>query len=106
MDEEKPSLEDLMHFGKKGMRWGVRNASQNLARARTAKQIKLHEDARDSKGLTGAIAMLDKYTWGGGGRFEGYHNTKISELKKSQDRIDRGELVARTIIFGPRYSKK
>jgi len=68
MDEEKPSLEDLMHFGKKG--------------------------------------MLDKYTWGGGGRFEGYHNTKISELKKSQDRIDRGELVARTIIFGPRYSKK
>lgn len=34
LGEEKPSLEDLVHFGVKGMRWGVRNSQAPTSRTK------------------------------------------------------------------------
>jgi hypothetical protein len=84
------------------MKWGVRKA----ATARTNSQIKVHQNARDGKGLAGKLALADKHTWGGNGRFEAYHNKRISELERSNERIANGELAVRTLIFGPQYSRK
>lgn len=96
----------LAHFGVKGMKWGVRNAARNVATAKTQRQIGLHEKLRDQKGVAAKIVGApDKYTWGGNGRFEAFHNKRIDQLKNSQQRIDNGELVARTLLFGPQYTK-
>lgn len=32
LDEEKPSPEEILHFGVKGMRWGVRNSSSSSSK--------------------------------------------------------------------------
>jgi hypothetical protein len=103
----------LAHFGVKGMKWGVRkqrvdagpNWQKDLAKSMTDNQIKRHQKALTGKGLIGATAKLDKYTWGHGGRFEGYHNQKISELQNSKQLIEQGKLVTETILFGARYTK-
>lgn len=102
--------EALAHFGVKGMKWGVRKAAtamkpQNIATRKTEKRIKAHTKALTGKGITGKLALADKYTWGGNGRFEGYHNKKISQLERSVERIENGELIARTILFGPVKSR-
>lgn len=125
LGEEKPSLDDLTqltipdtdltqggtmyiseeeyfkHFGTKGMKWGVRKAATGI----TNSQIKLHTKARDSKGIIGAVAQLDKHTWGRKGRFERMHNKRIGELERSKERIANGELAVRTLLFGPQYSR-
>jgi hypothetical protein len=109
IDEDKPSLDELTvleHHGVKGMRWGVRKAAQSVATAHTRKRITVHKNALAGKGLVGAAAKLDKVTWGRNGKFQAYHNKKISELERSQERIANGELVAKTLLFGPQYSKK
>lgn len=118
MINDKPSLDKLTvleHHGVKGMRWGVRKASsissgvrktaRTQATRKTDRLIKVHQKALSGKGLVGKAALLDKYTWGRNGRFQGYHNTKIAQLEKSKERIDAGELAVRTILFGPKYSK-
>ena len=110
---EKPSLEDLVHFGVKGMKWGVRKqnpglvgrTARRIATSKTQSQINLHNKALQGKGLIGLAAKLDKHTWGRKGRFEGYHNKRISELNRSKDRIAEGDLVVKTILFGAQYSK-
>lgn len=111
---EKPSLDELtelVHHGVKGMRWGVRSRSsgggvlQRQASRQTDRAIRLHTNARDNKGIIGKVALLDKHTWGRSGRFEGYHNKRIGELERSKERIAQGELVARTLVLGPKYSK-
>jgi hypothetical protein len=96
----------LAHFGVRGMKWGVRKAAQNRATKMTQRQINIHQNAIDRKGLAvRALTAPDKYTWGGNGRFEAFHNKRISQLQNSQARIDSGEMVARTLLFGPQYSK-
>ncbi len=95
----------LEHYGTKGMKWGVRKAAIKLATAQADKDIKLHKDARDNKGLIGKAALADKYTWGRNGKFEGYHNARIAELERSRERIQNGEMLTRTILFGTKYSK-
>lgn len=123
MLKEKPSLAELtelQHHGVKGMRWGVRSRSsggggvlRTQAARRTQRQINIHTAFRDQKGRTPAhtavikgLSVVDKNTWGRNGRWEGYHNKKISQLERSQQRISQGELIARTLIAGPKYSKK
>lgn len=96
----------LEHFGVKGMRWGVRNFAQRTAARKTKRQIEVHKDVLSNTGAIGLASRLDKYTWGGSGRFEGYHNKRISELERSVERIESGELLVRTMLFGPQYSKK
>jgi hypothetical protein len=96
----------LEHYGTKGMKWGVRRAAVKVATSRTNAAIKVHENARDNKGVTGKVALLDKYTWGRNGRHEAYQNKRISELERSKERIEKGELVVTTLIFGPQYSRK
>jgi len=106
--------EALAHFGKKGMKWGVRKenpgaiarGARKLATAQTQEVIRGHKQALSGEGMVGLVSKLDKHTWGGNGRFEGYHNKKISELERSVERIAKGELVATTILFGPVYSKE
>lgn len=107
--------EFLEHFGVKGMKWGVRKKSdpsvrQQFRRARAANvtdaQIQRHEKVKAGKGVLGKAGMIDKYTWGRNGRFEGYHDKRIAELERSKERISQGELVARTLILGPQYSRK
>jgi hypothetical protein len=119
------SREDaLAHFGVKGMRWGVRKANgqssgkstprrtpirdfaRNVALDETRTAISGHEKARDGVGLIGAVAKIDKRLWGGNGRFEAYQNNRISELKRSEERIKKGELVVTTLLFGPQYTPK
>lgn len=96
----------LMHYGKKGMKWGVRNTAQRMATRSTQRAVKQHQNALSGKGVVGKVALLDKYTWGRNGRFEGYHDKKIGQLERSKERIANGELAARTLLFGPVYSKK
>lgn len=73
----------LAHQGVKGMKWGVR---------RNEAQIRRHESARDGKGAIGALAALDRNTWGRNGRFDKYQNAHIDALKnknsKLQSKID------------------
>jgi hypothetical protein len=95
----------LAHYGKKGMRWGVRSAATSLASKSTERRIQQHKNARDNKGLTGKLALADKYTWGGNGRHERYQNKSIAQLERSKERISNGELVAKTLLFGPQYTK-
>jgi hypothetical protein len=106
----------LEHFGVKGMHWGVRKNSQTggssgpskaqkFATNRTEKAIRLHEKARDNKGVIGKVALIDKYTWGGNGRFEKLQNKRISQLENSVELISNGKHVASTILFGPQYTK-
>lgn len=111
---DKPPLDNalLEHHGVKGMRWGVRGARSSVggvlrtqATRKTQRMIDLHTKARDNKGLIGKVAQIDKHTWGGKGRFEGYHNHRIAELERSQERIATGHLVAKTLLLGPQYSK-
>ena len=47
--QEKPDLDELMHFGVVGMRWGVRRAQRQLART-TRKDAQRYEKARLSYG--------------------------------------------------------
>jgi hypothetical protein len=104
----------LEHFGVKGMHWGTRKANpgpigrtaRKVATYQTQDMIESHKKALEGRGIEGFLAKADKYTWGGGGRFEGYHNKKISELERSVERIAKGELVATTILFGPQYTKE
>lgn len=110
---EKPSLEDLVHHGVKGMKWGVRRSGSSgggilrrQATLQTERAIRLHKNARDNKGLIGKAALADKHTWGRSGKFEGYHDKRIAELERSKERIAKGQLVAHTLILGPKYSKK
>lgn len=103
----------LEHFGVKGMKWGQRKAepsafgrtTRKTATFQTDRAITAHKQALSGRGVTGKLAKLDKHTWGGNGRFEGYHNKKIAQLERSKERISQGELVTRTILFGPVYSK-
>lgn len=111
LNKEMSPQEYLEHYGVKGMKWGVRrdNGSGGILQKRAARmtmaQIARHESALSGKGIIGKMAKLDKVTWGGNGRFEKYHNTRISELNNSMDSIVEGKKVARTVMFGPQYTK-
>lgn len=109
--DNKPSLDELTvleHHGVKGMRWGVRRATKI-----TDAKIDVHKRLRDHTGadsattaLLNAITAPDRATWGRGGRFEAFHDKKITELERSKERIANGEMVTRTLIFGAQYTKK
>lgn len=86
----------LEHHGVKGMKWGQRRAAKITKAA-----IKRHEDARDGKGLIGALAKADKVTWGGNGRHEEYQNKSINQLTDRLESIERGEKIMRTLLVGP-----
>lgn len=111
---------NLQHFGVKGMKWGVRKddsgggsskggvvkrAAIKRATKVTAKQKRRHEAALSGHGVWGKMAAPDRLTWGRGGRFERYQETSISRLDNSLKRIENGELLVRTILFGPQYKK-
>lgn len=124
LHDDKPVLDEnlLEHHGVRGMKWGVRRdrstgssggVLRRAAAKSTQRQINIHTAFRDQKGKTPmhtavikGLSAIDKNTWGRNGRWEGYHNKKISQLENSQHRISQGELIARTLIAGPKYSKK
>ena len=60
--------DELMHYGVKGMRWGVRRASRQLSRATTS-------EARDK-----AIAKLQKHKTKG--------SAKVTKLQKQRPKLD------------------
>jgi hypothetical protein len=118
--KQDENTEDFLeHFGVKGMHWGQRKsiasagvskvggAAKKVATWQTNRQIDLHKQARDGKGTVGLVAKLDKVTWGRNGRFEKYHDTKIAQLEKSNERIAAGGklITALTIVKGAQYSK-
>lgn len=105
--------EAMEHFGVPGMKWGVRRespgkirtAARKAAIAITDDEIRQHKEALSGKGLIGVTAKLDKVTWGRNGRFEGYHNKKISELENSKAQIALGKGTVTTLLFGPQYTR-
>ena len=121
----------LEHYGVKGMRWGVRRSREKLSAARASRKkkientnnplrkgarkyatsrtnqmIRTHKNARDGKRFIGLVAKADKYTWGRNGKFEKYHNSRISELERSNELISKGKKTTRTILWGPQYSRE
>ena len=102
MIEEKPSLDELVHFGVKGMKWGVRKKVSKGeiqdARLRIAqKNVELGMQRRAVKKASTSEAKASE-------------KAKLSELKtaflKNPDRatalrLTKGEAVAISILAGP-----
>lgn len=96
---EKPSLEDLTHYGVKGMRWGERRRTIHQARRKAGK---LADDVDDKEaayvtakksGKASAISKARK---------------DLNETSKKEDRnlltaatLTRGEQIAISLVGGP-----
>lgn len=102
--EEQPSLDDcLAHYGKKGMKWGVRNARPSGSDIRVAR-IRLQGEQHKLAGQRSAVRAAPKGEKKAAEKLK-YHEMKISFLK-NPDRvtamhITKGEGVAAAILTAP-----
>lgn len=117
-DDDKPSLEELSHFGVKGMRWGTRkdpgSASPLIADRgklnRRPTTAEIHGARKAQKDLKEHITTLDnKYGKIPGTKFyklSREHEAAYEKLLDSDNTViaayrTRGEKVAATILLGP-----
>jgi hypothetical protein len=94
-EEEKPSLNDLEleHFGRKGMKWGVRRSKSVTGQGRFA-GAKTQANDRMIRGRT-------KFANGPLGKIPGYkkmQKKQINKLERSNERIASGKMKARDIL--------
>lgn len=94
MTEAPPSFEELMHFGVKGMKWGVRDDDQSVeANARRAK----YKKAAIILGSAAAIAAVA----GGAYYVHKNYNVNVSSLAKSAATTDKGKTFAQAFSKEP-----
>ena len=102
LGQEKPSLEDLTHYGTKGMKWGVRKkkyTSDEIHDARARQESRLHRyntevhnvNLATGKGKAAAAKRLVKA--------ERDHDT--NEDRVIAEHMTRGEKAVEALLFGP-----
>jgi hypothetical protein len=97
-EDNKPSLDELLHYGVKGMKWGVRKQTIVAARQRQAQRhrelVRYDDQAQTAPNAKAAKAAENKAR-------------KIAvDLQTNDDRITaahmtRGEQVASVLVAGP-----
>lgn len=105
--DEKPSLEELAHYGIKGMKWNVRRGGL-LSRYRGAiadnaqqrEKILTRRVENRSKGVEERLASNVDRLLGGRKRMVRRGKKEIARLRQRQARIKRGEMTARDILSG------
>lgn len=108
MGVEKPSLEELQHYGIRGMKWGVRKGSL-AERFRGVVADKAQRDERvltrrvegRSKGVEEKVASAkDRILSGGKKRMIAKDKERIKQKREIQARAAKGTLKVRDILSG------
>lgn len=85
--EHKPSIDELVHYGVKGMRWGVTRSDEELSRSRVKQQSKADKQAEKS------AAKTEK--WAAKQAEKGKAQKKLEKLEKTTRRTAAQEAWAR-----------
>lgn len=101
-DTQKPSLDELQHYGKKGMKWGVTNRPSTVqiksARRRNVENVQKLMDAEDK--VTTAKTASAKAS------AQKTYDKMTKEYEKNPDRVTsryftRGEQLVSVVLVGP-----
>lgn len=100
---EKPSLDDLVHYGTKGMKWGVRKANPTTTEIRDARLRQRGRESRfDNAIIDLNLARTDRDVKSAVKRY----NKAVTDLSTSEDavtaqRLTKGEKWTLAILSGP-----
>jgi hypothetical protein len=92
-DTEKPDVDELIHYGKKGMRWGVRqqyrlDRANAVAKGTASRATKARFAITETSGLS--IAR--------GGGVKGAAASKAKQLGARKERIERGDATVKDLL--------
>ncbi len=100
--DDKPSLEDLMHYGVKGQRWGVRNVHLEKVKKATDKLDRVASgtaSTREKLSVAARTSLLDLATQGG---LKGASAKNSQILKDHAARVEAGKSTIRDglLVYG------
>ena len=101
-EDQKPSLEDLAHFGVKGMQWGKRRGLTDVHNEKVTKAIAINSRVASGKGSFGdkfkvaQTTTLPRLVANNGLKGVAAKNTKL--LEEHQARIANGQKKIRDML--------
>lgn len=96
--EDKPSMDELLHYGVKGQRWGVRNVHLEKVKKATDKLDRVASGTasrREKFSVASRTSLVDLATKGG---LKGASANNSQILKDHAERLDKGEAKVRDLL--------